>query len=61
MAVASGGRSVPGLNPLGPGVEREAWSERTVASGQWSVASECKAGGLAVTEKRQNEANLLGC
>jgi len=35
--------------------------ESRVASGQWSVASESRGRELAVTEKRQNEAKLLGC
>jgi len=41
-----------------------AWGVRTVASGQWPVASgqwpvKCEAEEIAVSEKRQNEANLL--
>src|SRR5271166_2372285 len=36
------------------------WAAYFQSSGQWSVASECEADEIAVTEKRQNEANFLG-
>jgi hypothetical protein len=50
--IAGGGGSAHNLIPL-----VVAWSERTVASGQWPVNA--KRGHRAVGEKRANEANLL--
>jgi hypothetical protein len=50
MAVASGEGPAHDLTPLG---RREAWGESI-------VASEFEGRELAVKEKRQNEANLLG-
>jgi len=67
MAVASGGRSVPDLNPLfwaGRRGAKEQWpvaivsGTGTVVSSQWSVIVEME---LALIEKRQNKAKSLGC
>ena len=73
QVVASGGGSAHDLTPLGPaGGGRKVASEsggsgvwrvvvsgtRTVASGQWPVASEIEEAETTVIEKRQNKANL---